>query len=149
MDANTTDKQPDSFKVTLGSSEYTVTAGSSVEISITLSNQGTADDYFKVNLLGIPPAWIGYAVHRLCGFQQVVEESVIFNVSPSTIEEGITGNYLARLQVFGQSAPEKGKKLEILLENPACRQNRKSTLTLPPSFQPSSKPCPAAKPKSS
>ena len=57
------------------------------------------------------------------------EEKVIFTISPSGVDEGIAGNYLARLQVFGQSAPEKVKKLEILLKIlPAVKQ--KSTLTL-------------------
>jgi Tol biopolymer transport system component/uncharacterized membrane protein len=129
MDDNSTDKLPDSIKVTLGSSEYAVTAGSSVEISVTLSNQGTADDYFKINLLGIPSAWISYSGPPAVWIQAGSEEKVIFTFSPSGIDESIAGNYLARLQVFGQSAPEKVKKLEILLKIlPAVKQ--KSTLTL-------------------
>ena len=116
MDDNSVGKLPDTFVVTLGSSEYSVTAGSSVEIVVTLSNQGSAGEYFKVNLLGIPPSWIGYSGPPAVWIPAGGQEKVTFSISPPTIEEGITGNYLARLQVFGQTAPEKVKKLEILLK---------------------------------
>ncbi len=116
MNDNTTGKLPDSLTVTLGSSEYAVAAGSTVEIVVALSNQGLTGDYFKVNLLGIPPGWIDYSGPPAIWIPEGGQESVIFKISPSISEESITGNYLIRLHVFGQTAPEKGKKLEILLK---------------------------------
>jgi uncharacterized membrane protein len=116
MDDNTTGKLPDTLVVTLGSSEYAVTVGSSVEIVVTLSNQGPAGDYFKVNLLGIPPGWIGYSGPPAVWIPAGGQESMTFSISPSTDDEGITGNYLVRLQAFGQSTPEKSEKREILLK---------------------------------
>ena len=115
MDNNTIGKLPDSLIVTLGSSEYAVAAGSSVEIVVTLSNQGSDGDYFKVNLLGIPPGWIDYSGPPAVWIPEGGQESVTFKITPSISEGSITGNYLIRLHAFGQTAPEKGKKLEILL----------------------------------
>ncbi len=116
MDDKSVGKLPDTFMVTLGSSEYSVTAGSSIEIVVTLSNQGAAGDYFKVNLLGIPPSWIAVSGPPAVWIPAGGQEKVTITISPSTVDEGITGNYLSRLQVFGQTAPEKVKKLEILLK---------------------------------
>lgn len=116
MDDNSAGKLPDTFTVTVGSSEYSVTAGSSVEIIVTLSNQGSDGDYFKVNLLGIPPSWIAYSGPPAVWIPAGGQEKVTFTISPVTVDEGITGNYLARLQVFRQTAPEKVNKREILLK---------------------------------
>ena len=116
MDDNSVGKLPDTFVVTLGSSEYSVTAGSSVEIVVTLSNQGSAGEYFKVKSTGHSTE-----LDRLFGSTSGLDSSgrprkSDFQHFTTNIEEGITGNYLARLQVFGQTAPEKVKKLEILLK---------------------------------
>ena len=116
MDDNTTDNKSDSIEVTLGSTEYTITAGTSVGIEVFLANPSSSGDYFKVNLLGLPPSWIAYSGPPSVWVPAGGQEKVIFNVGPPAMAEGITGSYLGRLHVFSQSAPEKGKELEVLLK---------------------------------
>jgi uncharacterized membrane protein len=115
MENHTNENKPDSVIVTLASSEYTIIAGAGVDIAVFLANPGSTDDYFKVNLLGIPPSWIEYSSPPAIWIPAGGQEKVSIKIHPP-MEEGTTGSYLARLHVFSQSVPDKGKELEIMLK---------------------------------
>jgi hypothetical protein len=82
---------------------------------ILLQNNSPWGDYFKVNLLGIPLSWITYSGPQSVWVAEGGQEKIILNVNPPGIGEGISGRYPARLYIFGQSAPENVKELELLL----------------------------------
>jgi len=116
MDNRTSKNQPDAFTVTLPSLDYTIVAGSSAEITIFLANPSSTGDYFKVNLLGIPPGWVEYSGPPAIWIPAGEQEKVSLSVHPSITLEDTAEYYLARLHVFGQSAPETVKELEIQLK---------------------------------
>jgi uncharacterized membrane protein len=116
MDNSSTDNKSDSIIVTLGSSEYTIPTGTSAEIVVFLANPSLKGDYFKVMLLGIPPSWITSSGPPAVWVPAGGQEKVILTVRPPAMAETVTGSYFARLQVFNQSTPEKGKELEIILK---------------------------------
>ena len=116
MDNHTSENQPDSFTVTLPSLEYTIVVGSSAEITIFLANPSSMGDYFKVNLLGIPPNWIEYSGPPAIWIPAGGQEKVSLSIRPSITVEDTAGSYLARLRVFSQSAPEEAKEQEIQLK---------------------------------
>ena len=116
MDNSSTDNKSDSVIVTLESSEYTIPTGTSVEIVVFLTNPSLTGDYFKVMLLGIPPSWITSSGPPAVWVPAGGHEKVILNVRPPATAQGASGSYFARLHVFSQSAPEKGKELEVLLK---------------------------------
>jgi uncharacterized membrane protein len=115
MNNPTNGKAADSIIVTLQSLEYWITAGSSVEIAVHIENPGSTGDYFKASLLGIPPGWITYSGPAAFWVPASGQEEVTFTIHPPAVFEGASESYLARLQVFSQSTPEKGEELEIQL----------------------------------
>lgn len=116
MDENTTKMPKASISVNLESSEYTVHAGTSVEIIVMLTHSGTSGDYFKVNLLGISPSWIDYSRPPAIWIAAEGQEKVIFKVTPPADQDDITGTYLVRLMVSSQSVSELRKELELELK---------------------------------
>jgi len=116
MDNSSMDNKSNSVIVTLESSEYTIPIGSSAEIVVFLANPSLTGDYFKVMLLGIPPSWITSSGPPAVWVPSGGQEKVILNIHPPAPPEAVSGSYFARLHVFSQSAPEKGKELEILLK---------------------------------
>lgn len=116
MDNRTNENKPDSVIVTLATLEYTIIAGTSVDIAVFLANPSSTDDYFKVNLLGIPPSWIEYSGPPAVWIPAGGQEKVSLKIHPPSMVEGTIGSYLARLHVFSQSVPDKGKELEIKLK---------------------------------
>jgi len=116
MDNSSMDNKSDSVIVTLEPSEYTISIGTSAEIVVFLANPSLTGDYFKVMLLGIPPSWITASGPPAVWVQAGGQEKVILNVRPLATPGAVTGSFFARLHVFSQSAPEKGKELEILLK---------------------------------
>jgi uncharacterized membrane protein len=115
MDNNATEQTPETIIVSLGSAEYTVPTGKSVEIAIFITNPSLSGDYFKVNLLGIPQSWVTYPDQPAVWVPAGGQEKVILRIHPSAAE-GVIGSYLSRIQVVSQSAPDKGKELEIQLK---------------------------------
>jgi uncharacterized membrane protein len=116
MDNNSTETKPDSIIVSLVASEYTIPTGIGADIVVTLANPNLAGDYYKVILLGIPPSWITSSGPPAVWVPTGGQEKVILNVRPPASAEDMSGSYFARLHIFSQSAPEKGKELEILLK---------------------------------
>src|SRR4030042_4953532 len=115
MENHTNENKPDSVIVTLASSEYTIIAGTGVDIAVFLANPRSTDDYFKVNLRAIPPSWREYSGPPAVWIPAGGQEKVSLKVHPPSMVEGTTGSYLARLHAFSQSVPDKGKELEIML----------------------------------
>jgi uncharacterized membrane protein len=115
MDANTNDNKPEFIQVALSAPEYTVAAGSSVEVVVYLINSSTWGDYFKVTLMGIPPAWIGYAGPPAVWVAAGGQEKAVFTISPPLPAQAASQAYPFRVRVSSQSAPDKGKELEGLL----------------------------------
>lgn len=113
MDKHGLEDTSDFIQVSLGSSEYILTAGESVDIEIQLSNAGPSD-FFVVNLLGIPPGWVVSAGPSSVWIGTSGREKVIFTICPPTAE-GLAGSFPGRVYVFSQSTPDKGKEVPVLL----------------------------------
>lgn len=114
MDENGTDRTPDLIQITLGSSEYTLVAGGSVDIEILLANAGPSN-FFIVTLLGIPPGWVVSPEPSAVWVATGGQERVTLTICPPAAVEGSLGSYPARLYVFSQSSPSKGREIPVLL----------------------------------
>ena len=126
MDDNGTEKKPDLIQVAIGSAQYTLTEGGSVDIEVLLSNPGPSD-FFIVNLLGIPPGWINFSGPSAVWVASDGQERVLLNIRPP-VAEGIVGSYPGRVYVFSQSAPERGREIPVLLTVLPEEKEKKSFL---------------------
>jgi hypothetical protein len=115
MNENEIENHQDAVRVTLGASEYTIVAGTSVEIVAQLENPAPPGDFFEVNLLGIPHSWIDYSGPPAVWISAGGQEIVSFIVRPPAEGEEIIGSYLVRVQVTRQSAPDKPIQQEVFL----------------------------------
>src|SRR6186997_1424723 len=107
MDENGTERKPDLIQVALGSSEYKLVPGGSVDVEALITNSGPSDT-FIVNLLGIPPSWVKSSSGPSTVWIASAEQGrIVLTISPPGTKEGILGSYPGRLYVFGQTAPEK------------------------------------------
>jgi Tol biopolymer transport system component/uncharacterized membrane protein len=116
MDENNTVNKPDAIEVTLETTEYTITSGTSVEIIFIIANLTVAGDYYKFNILGIAPGWITYPNLPAVWVPAGGRERVSLSIHPPATVETVPGLYPGRLHVFSQSVPENEKALEFLLK---------------------------------
>jgi Tol biopolymer transport system component/uncharacterized membrane protein len=116
MDDNSQNRPRASLEINLEATEYSVTAGSSVDVLVVLSNPGSSGDYFKVSLLGISPGWIAYTGQPAVWLPAGGEEKVTFTITPPADLPDVAGTYLARLIVSSQSASDLRKEQELQLK---------------------------------
>jgi uncharacterized membrane protein len=115
MDENGTERKPDLIQVALGSSEYKLVPGGSVDVEALITNSGPSDT-FIVNLLGIPPSWVKSSSGPSTVWIASGEQGrIVLTISPPGTKEGILGSYPGRLYVFGQTAPDKGQEVPFML----------------------------------
>jgi heat shock protein HslJ len=125
MDENGTDRKPDLLQVTLASSEYVLVAGGSADIEVLLENNGPSD-YFIVNMLGVPPGWLESTGPTAVWIATGGKERIVLKISPPATAEGILGSYPGRLYVFGQSAPDKGREVPVVLTVVPAEESKKT-----------------------
>jgi Tol biopolymer transport system component len=125
MDENGTDRKPDLIQVTLPSSEYILVAGGRVDIGVLLENTGLSD-YFIVNALGIPLGWLQNSGPLSVWIASGGSERIVITICPPATAEGILGTYPGRLYVFGQSAPDKGQEVPLVITVVPPEQTKKT-----------------------
>ncbi|HTP00302.1 MAG TPA: hypothetical protein VMJ64_02940 [Anaerolineales bacterium] len=106
---------PESLRVSLGSSEYKLVAGTGTDIPVLLGNPGSLGDYFVVSLLDVPPGWVTYEGAPAIWIEPGGQEKLTMTVYPPADADGVVGSHAARLYVFRQSMPDKGREFRILL----------------------------------
>lgn len=91
--------------VKIPESKYSVIPGSKVSIPITLTNQGSQDDYFEISIRGIPLDWITLSnpvVRLKPGEKQEVR--LVIEAPPAA--QVSAGQHQVTVHVFSQSAKE-------------------------------------------
>jgi uncharacterized membrane protein len=84
--------------------EYSVAPGSSLAIPLVLTNQGAAEDYYELSVVGIPTNWVSFPtpVNRLSAGQRI-ETALI--IKPPPAPEGRVGVYPFSIRAISQQTP--------------------------------------------
>jgi TolB protein len=125
MDEHGTDRIPDLIQVALASTEYVLVTGGSVDIVVLLTNPGPSENFF-INLLDIPTGWLQLSGPSSVRIESGGQEKVVLTICPPAPAEGILGTYPARLYVFGQGAPDKGREVSFVLKVVAPEKSKRT-----------------------
>ena len=92
--------------ILLEAANFSLVPGQKVEIPVVLVNQGVAEDYFRINVEGLPGSWVSTAspVTHLKGGEQ---KEVLLNVSAPQSPQSKAGRYPFTIQVYRQQAPDQ------------------------------------------
>jgi hypothetical protein len=115
MNDSSGDSLPNAVVITPGAIEYTVIAGESVEIEISLTNPGPSGDYFLVSFLDLPVEWLSPSGPLVIWLAPGGVEKVVFSVKPPAEVGDAAKTYNGRVHVTRQNTPEFAQDKEVKL----------------------------------
>jgi eukaryotic-like serine/threonine-protein kinase len=90
----------------LGQSEVSVEAGQPVSVVISLFNQGTIVDHFRLQVEGIPASWIP-AVAPLVQLMPGAQQQLTLTIQPPRSPQARAGSYPVNLRAVSQDNPNQ------------------------------------------
>jgi hypothetical protein len=99
----------------LETSHYAVVEANKVEIPIVVVNHGADADTFEITVTGIPAGWATLAEASELKLVKGESKRLILKVSPPPSTASVAGEYLLRIRVFKQGAPELFKEAEAFV----------------------------------
>jgi serine/threonine protein kinase len=94
-------------------SRLSVEPGSSAILTLTLINQGSVVDHFRVTVDGVPPSWVAEAevVQLMPGAMQTVN----LKIQPPKSPRSRAGDYALTVKAASQEAPKEAAQMKVAL----------------------------------
>ena len=93
---------------------YAVAPGSKVQVSFLLINQGLEEDSFRLNIRGIPPAWISTPTPTV-QLEPGEQHRMAVLVQPPRSPDSRAGRHEIQIQMVSTADPEQQAEVEITL----------------------------------
>jgi len=94
--------------------DYSIVPGASIDIPITLHNQGESTDYFEVGIRGISASWVTIST-QVVELTADQEQTITLTIQPPPPPQSQAGVYPVKLVVASQSDPRQKAEAEVIL----------------------------------
>ena len=101
--------------VFLETSRYSVVEANKVEIPIVVVNLGKETDTFDISITGVPVGWATLPVPPVLKLARGESQRIFLKISPPPSTSSVAGEYLVRVKINKQSAPEVLKEVDVFV----------------------------------